>query len=616
MRLVDPWEGWLVAFGIGVSLALVAAVIDISTEWLSDLKEGYCPEAFWLNKKFCCWTSEVNEDGECDLWVTWAESAGTNGQRSQFALNYFFYVLFAVIFACFSAVLVKYLAPYAAGSGIPQVKTIMGGFIIRGFLGWWTLLVKSVALVLSVASGMSLGKEGPFVHISCCFGNIFARLFDKYKKNEAKKRELFSAATAAGIAVAFGAPVGGILFSLEEVSYYFPYKTMWRAFFCALTAIATLTYLNPLRSGRLVLFYVSYDHPWHAFETIPAVFIGALGGLYGAAFIRLAIRWAAYRKSSFLGKYPISEVMAIALVTAIANYANVYQKGMSVELIRSLFSECLPGDTSDICTHKSSRVVVLLLLACAFKMIITIFTFGIKVPAGIFIPAMAIGACLGRVVGIGMHALVTSNPSWPLFHDSCPDTTTCITPGLYAMMGAASVLAGVTRMTVSLAVIMFEVTGGLNYILPIMIAVMTSKWVGDAFGHANLDDRFILLNDLPFLDNKEEFVHATTVANVMDVMGDRPLYVLHGLSHTVQSLEHTLTTLPYKGFPVVDSAQSMLVLGYVSRNELHVSLEKARRTEGVTDATECHFGAHIPSLSTSEDLHITMKHCLDLGCCA
>ena len=96
--------------------------------------------------------------------------------------------------------------------------------------------------MLAVAAGLSLGKEGPMVHIAICLGinliisweaiplnviflvlfffkgNIFSYLFPKYGKNEAKKREILSAAAAAGVSVAFGAPIGGVLFSLEEVS--------------------------------------------------------------------------------------------------------------------------------------------------------------------------------------------------------------------------------------------------------------------------------------------------------------------------------------------------------------------------------------------------------------
>jgi chloride channel 3/4/5 len=74
------------------------------------------------------------------------------------------------------------------------------------------------------------------VHVACCVGNIVCRLFPKYATNEAKKREVLSASAAAGVSIAFGAPIGGVLFSLEEASFYFPPKTLWRSFFCALVA--------------------------------------------------------------------------------------------------------------------------------------------------------------------------------------------------------------------------------------------------------------------------------------------------------------------------------------------------------------------------------------------
>lgn len=105
------------------------------------------------------------------------------------------------------------------------------GFVIHGYLGARTLFTKSVGLTLSVASGLSLGKEGPFVHIACCIGNIISRFFLKFETNEGKRRQILSAAAAAGVAVAFGAPIGGVLFSLEEVSYYFPTK-VWTSAFC------------------------------------------------------------------------------------------------------------------------------------------------------------------------------------------------------------------------------------------------------------------------------------------------------------------------------------------------------------------------------------------------
>ena len=86
---------------------------------------------------------------------------------------------------------------------------------MKGFLGFWTLLIKSISLPLAIASGLSVGKEGPSVHYAVCTGSVISKLFGKYKRNAAKTREILSACAAAGVAVAFGSPIGGVLFSLE-----------------------------------------------------------------------------------------------------------------------------------------------------------------------------------------------------------------------------------------------------------------------------------------------------------------------------------------------------------------------------------------------------------------
>lgn len=114
----------------------------------------------------------------------------------------------------------KAFAPYAAGSGISEIKCIIAGFVMKGFLGSKTLFIKSIGLPLSIASGLSVGKEGPSVHYAVCTGNVISRMFDKYKRNAAKTREILSASAAAGVGVAFGSPIGGVLFSLEV---HYPY---------------------------------------------------------------------------------------------------------------------------------------------------------------------------------------------------------------------------------------------------------------------------------------------------------------------------------------------------------------------------------------------------------
>lgn len=182
-------------------------------------------------------------------------------------------------------------------------------------------------------------------------GNIFSYLFPKYGKNEAKKREILSASSAAGVSVAFGAPIGGVLFSLEEVSYYFPLKTLWRSFFSALVAAFVLRQINPFGTEKLVMFYVDYTRPWILIELIPFVMLGVFGGVIGTIFIKFNLRWCKLRKYSNLGKYPITEVFAITLITAVISYPNPYTRMNSSELIKILFSRCGIVDSTPLCDY-------------------------------------------------------------------------------------------------------------------------------------------------------------------------------------------------------------------------------------------------------------------------
>lgn len=271
----------------------------------------------------------------------------------------------------------------AAGSGVAEVRVILSGFVLHGFLGVKTLVVKTLALILSVASGMSLGKEGPFVHIAACVGNIACRLFSKYDHNDGKRREVLSAAAAAGVAVAFGAPIGGVLFSLEEVAYFFPAKTLFRTFFCCITAALTLKFLNPYGNNKIVMFEVRYLTDWAYFELAAFIAVGILGGAFGAIFIKASRLWAqSFRKIRVVKRWPLVEVMLVAVLTGLVSYWNPYTKPPVAKLLFNLASPCNgnSSDTMGLCPQNIDEISgVIWKLATAFfiKGLLTIITFGI-----------------------------------------------------------------------------------------------------------------------------------------------------------------------------------------------------------------------------------------------
>lgn len=173
-----------------------------------------------------------------------------------------------------------------------------------------------------------------------------------------------------------------------------------------------------------------------------------------------------------------------------------------------------------------------LLLTASLRMLLTVITFGVRIPAGMFIPAMVIGAQIGRAMGMLVREAVlqasNASSSGDGSFSADPDriltaATTIITPGTYALVGAASVLGGVSRLTVSVCVIMFEITGGaaLTYVVPLMLAIMMAKTVADSLdrhfttssngttvkspGLGGIANAYIALLKYPFLDQRRDW---------------------------------------------------------------------------------------------------------------
>jgi chloride channel 3/4/5 len=137
------------------------------------------------------------------------------------------------------------------------------------------------------------------------------------------------------------------------------------------------------------------------------------------------------------------------------------------------------------------RNIISLLLATVIRTVLIIVSYGSKVPAGIFVPSMAVGASFGRFIGLLVRGLQSAYPNSAFFAGCPSDGGVCITPGTYAFLGAAAALSGIMHITVTVVVIMFELTGGVRYILPTMIVVGVTKMVGDWFGHGGIADRYL-----------------------------------------------------------------------------------------------------------------------------
>lgn len=232
LAIFDDASGWIAAALIGTLTACVAYLVDVAEATVSDWKLGFCKRNPLLNFDSCCEASSTSAAGiyspilppgepTCDAFHTWS---------SNYTPSFAIYVAFALAFGIISSsatMLTKRSLPaaspgtgdkdqyngppapvaagktmyMAAGSGIPEIKTILSGFVIPNFLDFKVLFVKGFGAVFAVATGMCLGKEGPFVHISTCVGYLVANRFSKYRNNGRKMREMLSVACAAGLSV-------------------------------------------------------------------------------------------------------------------------------------------------------------------------------------------------------------------------------------------------------------------------------------------------------------------------------------------------------------------------------------------------------------------------------
>lgn len=243
---------WVLTFMVGVIQALVAAICNFVSRLLSKHKYEYIYDL--LNPLPA---PSVVADLTLDDALNNANLDDLNGVTTQSdttgpGISAFW--AFCLIQACFAAIasLFVWIEPASGGSGIPEIKCFLNGIDLPRIVRVKTLLCKVFGVTFSVAAGLPVGKEGPMVHSGSVVAAGISQgktkfwgvdtSFSKFSdfRNDREKRDFVACGAAAGVASAFGAPIGGVLFSLEEGASYWSTKLTWRAFFCAMSTMATL----------------------------------------------------------------------------------------------------------------------------------------------------------------------------------------------------------------------------------------------------------------------------------------------------------------------------------------------------------------------------------------
>ncbi|KAH1223122.1 Chloride channel protein CLC-d [Glycine max] len=603
---------WFFALLIGICTGLAAVVINIAVE----------------------------------NFAGWKFSVTFNIIQKSYIAGFVVYVLINLALVFSSVYIITQFAPAAAGSGIPEIKGYLNGVDIHGILLFRTLIGKIFGSIGSVGGGLALGKEGPLVHTGACIASLLGQVggvlssvlftllcykypfFDKggstkyhlnsrwfqVFKSDRDRRDLVTCGCAAGVAAAFRAPVGGVLFALEEVTSWWRSQLMWRVFFTsAVVAVVVRAAMGWCKSGKCGHFgsggFIIWDiselrskllpfslgqEDYSFAELFPMAIIGVIGGLLGSLFNQLTLYITTWRRNHLHKKGSRVKIIEACLVSILTsaisfglpllrkcspcpdsdlasgiecprppgmygNYVNFFCSkdkeyndlatiffNTQDDAIRNLFS------AKTINEYSSQSLLTFLVMFYALAVI----TFGTAVPAGQFVPGIMIGSTYGRLVGMFVVKYYRRLN---------------IEEGTYALLGAASFLGGSMRMTVSLCVIMVEISNNLKFLPLIMLVLLISKAVGDAFNEGIYEEQ-AQLRGIPLLESRPKYEMRNMTAK--EACGSGRVVSFPRVVK-VSDVVSILRSNKHNGFPVIDHTRSgePLVIGLVLRSHLLVILQ-------------------------------------------
>uniref|UniRef100_A0A4W6DD99 Chloride voltage-gated channel 1 n=1 Tax=Lates calcarifer TaxID=8187 RepID=A0A4W6DD99_LATCA len=506
--------------------------------------------------------------------------------KGNVALQYLAWVTYPMILVMFASLFCHLVSPQAIGSGIPELKTILRGVVLKEYLTLKAFVAKVIGLTAGLGSGMPVGKEGPFVHIASICAAVLSRfmsIFSGVYENGTHNQDLLVCACAVGVATCFAAPLGGVLFSIEVTSTYFAVRNYWRGYFAATFSAFIFRVLSVWNKDAVTitaLFKTNFrmDFPFDLQELPAFAIIGISCGFLGAFFVYLNRQVVLFMRrptalTRFLTKHRLIYPGAVTLIIATLTFPPGFGQFMAGELmprecINSLFDNFtwtkitaspLPSGLgrSSAWLHPRVSVFIILLLFFVMKFWMSAVSTTMPIPSGAFMPVFILGAAFGRLVG---EIMATLFPNGILFDG----IVYRILPGGYAVIGAAAMTGAVTH-TVSTAVICFELTGQISHILPMMVAVILANMVAQGL-QPSLYDSIIQVKKLPYLPELALGHISKYNIFVEDIMVRKVKFL--SSQSTFRELNNLLETTTLKTIPLVDSKESMILLGSIERTEL------------------------------------------------
>lgn len=385
----------------------------------------------------------------CDLvqW-TFTGRVGSLVETSQ-ALPAWHRMLVPAIGGLAAGLVLHFGVRFARGRTAPDYMeaVVIGDGVVRSR----PTLVRVVSSTFSIGSGGSIGREGPMVQLSAMLASLVGR---RTNLSRPRLRLLVACGAAAGIAAAYNAPIGGALFVAEIVLGSIAMETFGPLILASVLATVTARFFH----GGSPLFEIPQFQLQSVFELPAYLVLGLIAGALAPPFLKLLDRAAA-----LFAKVPGPIFARLGL------------GGLAVGAISIVMPEVWGNGYNSLSSLLTSTFTWGMLLALLVaKLAATAATVGSGAVGGIFTPTLLVGAILGGLFGLPLHALA---PSW-----TGPE-------GAYALVGMGAFLAATTHAPLMAILILFEMTLDYDIVLPLMLACVSAYFAAKSVSTASLYER-------------------------------------------------------------------------------------------------------------------------------
>ena len=444
-------------------------------------------------------------------------------------LNYFLWVITSVISILCATSVGYFISPDADGSGIPEMKTVLSGVPIYRYFSFNAFIGKSLGIFAAIVSGASVGKVGPYVHLSCliCTQLMKSSYFEKIDKSTSMKTTMLSVACATGITFALGCPLGGVLFSIESTASIYMVSNLWKSFFSSVICC----FITKIFYGDFSIKVIDDTTAINVnfvFKLINFIIIGIMTGIVGASCATLVSKGVYIRKKiniSWLNnRFKFAAITA--LITASTTFFIPGLRNFDKPIIIHLFS----ANDLSIEDWQHPGEGWYLLISCFSKYCLTVLGLSCTMPSGVFGPMFTVGALLGRFYGHLIYTIFGINME-----------------SAFAMAASAGAFSGFSH-TISSALMIFELAGQTKYLPYLLISSLIANLIGQGLS-MGIFDVLLAIKNLPYLpaikSNDSYSMSAGELMNKIDyVMYLDNSKIIDGLNILSQIPKKYVVTIP------------------------------------------------------------------------